>query len=185
MRGNIGNVERGELLDGCIDIIVGRSTHQGKSGEVNDSIHDRLAVLDEITFYGWTSVQSAGEGGDDFQTLRLQHFNHAVIMAGILTQQIGPQHQNTDRPDGVFDGRKFLFIFEKTLFHIGMVDADFGISAGQLGGHMALQCLACTAGIAVNQATHHIDNIVIGSGQPILQGQKILPYVLRRARNEP
>ena len=31
-----------------------------------------------------------------FKPLRLQHFNHAVIMTGVLTQQIGPQHQNTD-----------------------------------------------------------------------------------------
>ena len=65
-----------------------------------------------------------------------------------------------------------------------MIYADFGIFLGRFGFRIAAQRGARPGGVAINERTHHRKGVVVRSGQPILQRQKISPDVLGGAGNK-
>jgi hypothetical protein len=65
-----------------------------------------------------------------------------------------------------------------------VIDTHFGVfGGGQYLGFPA-QPGARAVGIAVHQQLHHLHEVVLGAGQPVLQGEEVGPHVLCGARDE-
>ena len=184
MRRDIGHVETGQRFHRSIHVVIGGTADQREAGQVDDRIDLRLAVPDKKFLDRRPGVEAVGEGGNDAQATGFQRPDHAVIMAGIAAEQIGAQHQQPDRAGRLLRCRQSCRIFGQPLLQVGMIDTHFGIFTGWLGSHLAKQRRAVARGIAVDQRAHHVDDIVVRSGQPVLHGQEILPDILRRTGNE-
>ena len=101
MGGEIRPVELRQDRFGGDGVVVRRPAHQAEAGQVHHRVDGGDAVLHEQLFDRRAAVESAGERRDHVQPARLHRRDHAVIMARVLRQHIGAQHQQPDRPLGV------------------------------------------------------------------------------------
>ena len=83
MCGEIRNIESAENLLRGFGIVIGRPTHQRKSGQGHDRIDGDLAVLIEKGFDCGTSVEPSGERRDDAKPPGLEGGDDAVIVRRI------------------------------------------------------------------------------------------------------
>ena len=138
MGGYIRHVQASQRFNRCINVIIGRTTDEREARQVEDDVNARCAVLHEKGVNGGARVQAAGESGNDLKALRFQSFDHAIIMAGVLAEQIRAQHKQSDGASGILDRRQQACICSQTCWQIGVINADLWIFARCMGGQIAL-----------------------------------------------
>ena len=183
MRGEVGNVERGQGVGRRRRVVVGGTADEREAGQRDERVDDRAAVAQEEFFDRRTVVEPMGESGDDPQPLGLQGRDDAVVMSGIAAQHIGPHHQKTDGA-GAAAGRQVLDPFDEPAGRRGMVEADVGVFQRRRRPERAREVPTLAGRIARDEQAHEIGDVLLGAGQPILQGQEIGPDVLCGAGNE-
>ena len=184
MRGEIGHVELGQDVLGRLRVVVGGTADQREAGQRDHRIDCAAAVLHEEALDRRALVETAGEGRDHAQAFRLERRDDAVIMAGIAGQQIRAQQQHADRAAFVRDFWEPVDRVGDAALHARVIHADIGIfdRCRRLGD--AAKGSARPVRIAVDQQTDHIDDVLLGARQPVLQRQEIGAHVLRGAGNE-
>ena len=183
MRGDVGHVEPREHVLGRLRIVVGRSADEREACQRDDGIDRRTAVLDEELLDRRTRVETGGKGRHHVQATRFKCRDDTVVMRGIAGQRIRAQQQQADGAAAAGLRQRGRRISDAGL-ELRVVDADLRILGRQLRLERAAQRLARTARIAVDEEAHHVREVVLGAGQPVLQRQEIGAHVLRRARNE-
>ena len=184
MGGDIGQVEARERLNRRVGVVVGRPTDEREAGQVDDRIDRRLAVLHEERLDCGPCVEPSGKGRHHFEARRFHAGDHTIVMRGVSAQQVGAQHQQADPALRALDLRQSRELFGQRSFCARVVDPDFGIVLRRLGRRMAPPRFALASGVAVDQRARHRDHIVVRSGEPVLQGEKIGAHVLRGAGDE-
>ena len=180
--GDVGHVQLGEQVLGGAAVIVGGAADEGEAGERHDRVHGGGAIPHEERLDRRTGIEAAGEGGDDVQALRLKRRDHAVIMAGVAADRVGAQHDHADRALGARRG-KVAQALGDVAGNARVIQAEFRVFDGgcdaQGGGGLAV-----AGGVAVHQHADHVDQVLFGPGEPVLQGQEIRPHILRGAGDE-
>ena len=184
MGGDIGPVQLGEDLLGCLGVAVRRAADKAETGQVDDGINRRLAVLHHQRFDGRTLVETTRKRRNDVQATALQRADDAVVMVAVLAQHIGAQHQHADGADSVLFPRQIGQVFRHALRQIGVINADFRIFLRRFHLGLAAQTLAWAIGITIDQCLDHLKGVVVAASQPILQGEEIGAHILRGAGHE-
>ncbi len=186
MRGDIGPVKLGEDRLGRCRIVVGRAADKAEARQVHHGIDRALAVLHEQRLDRRPPIKTAGKGRDHAQAPGLHRRDHAVIMARILGEHIGAQHEEADRTALARSGAggQGRSTRRHARGHRRVIDADFGIFARRFGLHRAAQGGTLAGSIAVDQRADHVHHVVVAAREPVLQGQEIGAHVLRGARHE-
>ena len=184
MGGKIGNVEpRQDRLRGP-RIIVGRAADEREAGERHQRINDGLAVLQEEGLDRGAGIEPAGKGRHHLQPARFERCDHAVIMGGVLGEQVGAQKEEADCPDRPCRAGKPGGLCRQPAGKLRVIDAHLGIRAGRPGLKPRAQPFPRARGVAAGKRANHLHDIVVGAGQPILQRQEIGAHILRGARQE-
>ena len=106
-------------------------------------------------------------------------------MAGIVRDDIRAHHKEAHRRLAAADRLwNLVDAFADASHHPGVVDADFGIVGRRWRSQNAAQRTALAVRVTVDEKAHHIGHVFLGTGQPILQRQKIRAHILRGSRNE-
>ena len=106
-------------------------------------------------------------------------------MGGVASQQIRAQHQQAD--SGLvlaFDVGQVAGLFGEQTLHARVVDANIGVFLGCLQCRQSGQLFGRQLHVALHQHQHHVHDVVLGTGQPILHHQEKDAHVLRRTGNE-
>ncbi len=96
MRRQIRYVEPGQNILGRLGVIIGRAADQREAGQRYHRVDHAAAVLHEEALDCRPLVEAAGKHRNDAQSPGFEGRYHAVIVAGVSGQQIGPQQQKTD-----------------------------------------------------------------------------------------
>ena len=184
VRGNIGQVEPGQRFHRRLRVIVGRPADQREARQVDDRIDRRLPVLHEEFFDRRACVEPGSEGRNDLQPDSLHRSDHAIVVRGVATQQVGAQHQQADPPMRALQTRQQARAFRNQLVGARMIYADLGIFLRRVGMGRPAPCLALASGVPVNQRARHGDHVVVRPGEPVLQRQEIGAHILRGAGDE-
>ena len=108
-------------------------------------------------------------------------------MAMVARQQIGPQHQQTDRALGRIDigrQRQIFHALGHARCHAGMIDTELRILHRRGRLRLPTQGLARTIGIAVDQEADHVEHVFLRAAEPVLQRQEVTADILRGSRDE-
>ena len=184
MGGEVGYVQGREHIFGGFGIVVGRSADQREAGQRHQCVDLHDAVTDEKTIDRGTRIEAGGEGWNHAHALRFQRGDHAVVVTGVAGQQVRAQHQHADRALGSGRERDILDLFAVPALHPRVIDAHLRVGDRQRHRHRGLEHGARTRRITADQVTHHVAEIVLRAGEPVLQRQKIGAHVLGGARNE-
>ncbi len=182
MGGDVGHVELDQRRLGGSRVVVGGAADQREAGERDHRVDGRAAVVEEEALDGGARIEAAGKGRNDGEAARLEGGDDAVIVAGVAGEQVGAQD---DEPDaGAAAGRQARGGLGDPLRQPRVVEADIGIVDRRRRGDLAAQALARAVGIAVDEQADHVLDVVVGSGEPVLQHEEIGAQVLGRAGDE-
>ena len=187
MGGNIGHIERGEHILGCLGIVVGRPADQRETRERDHRIDGRLAVTHEKLVNCRAGVEAGRKGRDHPKAARFERRNHAIVMTVVAGQQIGPQHQHPDRAQGRVDigrQRQVLHALGHARCHAGVIDTELRILHRRSRLRLTTKGLARSIGIAVDQKSDQVEHVFLRTAQPVLQRQEIAADILRGTRDE-
>ena len=81
---------------GRLGVVVGRAADQREAGQRYHRVDHRAAVLHEEALDRRPLVEAAGKRRNHAQSLGFERRDHAVVVAGVAGQQIGPQQQQTN-----------------------------------------------------------------------------------------
>ena len=184
--GEIGHVEFGQDVFGRLRVVVGRATDQRKTGQRNDGVDGRPAVIEEERVDRGARVEAGCKARHHPQTARFHGGDHAVVVVGIAGQQVRPHQQQADAAALAGGGHAGQVgeLGGHAGRHARVVDAELGVFNRRLRLDDAAQHLARAVGIAVDQELHHVRDVRFRARQPVLQGQEIGAHVLRGARDE-
>ena len=186
MCGHIGHVEFGQHFFGALCVVVSRAAHQRKTSQRNHGVHADAAVLVEKRVNRGARIKPGGKGRNHAQAACFQAGDHAVVVAGVASQQIGTHEQQAHGAlhgavCGLRQGQRF---FGKTPSHARVVDAHFGVMHRRVNFEAAAQAAARAVCSPVHHVAHQVEHVVVRATHPILHGQKVGPHVLCRARNK-
>ena len=180
MRGHIGHIEPGEHLFGRLGIVISRPADQGKAGQGDHGIDTSQAIFHKEFVNRRPGIQTGRKGRYHPQSTRLQRCNHTVVMASIARQQIGAQHQNTDRSDSFRGCRSWqsVGLCSEAPGHAWVINTELRVF--HRGGHFAQapQDFARPVSTAINGMAHQVEHVVIGAAQPVLKRHEIGPHIL-------
>ena len=183
---HVRHIEPRQHVLGGLRVVVGRPADEREAGQGHHGIDGDRAVLDEELVDRRPGIQSGGEGRNDPQTPCLQGRDHAVVVPGVVGQQIRAQHQHPDRSRGAWAGWGWQLgnLFGQAPRHARVVHADLRVidRGGDL--HQAAQGTARTIGPAVDDMPQQVEHVLVGSAQPVLKRHEISAHVLSGARNE-
>ena len=179
----IGHIEPGEDFLGRLAVIIGRAANQAETGERDDGIHRRHAILHEVFFDGRATVEPGHEGRHDIHAARLHGGDCTIIMASIARQHIAAQKQHAHPTTGL-EGRQVRQRLGHPPWHVRVIEAHLGIFDRRRHLDLARQLSAAARGIPVHQHADHIGDIVRTAGEPVLHAQEIRPHILRGAGDE-
>ena len=186
LRRDVGHVEFGQHFFCGFGIVVGGTAHQRKTSERNQRVDRGAVIFKEVFVDGGSAVQARCKAGDDAQSARFEGCDHAVVVTGVVGQQVRAQHQQTHRAmDGSLGGRgQGAGVFAEAAFHARVVDAHFRVFNRRLGFEHAAQVFALAAGAAIDHMADQVEHVGIGAAQPVLQGHEIGTHILRCAGDE-
>ena len=183
MSRNVGHIQSGEHVFGGLRIVVSGAAHQGAAGQRDQRIDSRATMAGEVTSDGRPCIKARCAHRNHPQATRFERCDHAVVVARIAGQQVGAQQQQSDRAIAGRRGQT-LQVVGKPGSQMRVVHAHFGICDGRRGALAALQSAAGSRRIAADEKAHHVEDVVLGTRQPVLQRQKVGAHILRRARDE-
>ncbi len=184
--GDIGDVEVAEKRRRAGGVVIGGAADQREAGQGDEGVDRRNAVALEEGVDRGARVKAAREGRNNSQAPRLEGGDHGVVVGRVVGEQVRTHEQEADRPDGLLDGgpRQRVDIFAETTGGARVIDADLGILDGQRRLERAAQAGVRAARVTIEQEPHETDDILVRTGEPVLQGKEIGAHVLRRAWNE-
>ena len=183
--GEIRHVEFAEQRLRPGGVVVGGAADEGEAGERDQRVDGRAPVAAEERVHGRAVVEAAGEGRHHAQAARLQGGDDAVVMGGVSGEHVGAHHEEADAAlHGAPRHRHPARILADPARHARMVEAGLGVAEGRRGGRDPAPALAWAGGVAPDQEAHEVGDVLVGAREPVLQGEKVGPHVLGRARDE-
>ncbi len=185
MRGEVRQVELGERLGGGGRVVVRRAADEAEARQRDHRVDHRLAVADEELVDRRARVEPARKGGNDAQAAILERLDDAVVMAGVVAEDVRPQDEHPDRAaNRPRRARQVGGALRHPARHRRVIDAEFGIVGRGGGGHRPAQRPARAVGVAVDEVADEVGEILVRPRQPVLQRQEIGADVLRGAGDE-
>ena len=183
---DVGNIERGQHLFGRLGVVVGGAAHQGETGQRDHGIDRRSTVAQEKGFDRRALVEADGEGRHDLQSLCLQCCNGAIVVTCIARQDVRAHQQQPDPASALrrLQARKLARLLGDAPRQSRVVESQVRVVERRLGRQRTAQAAARTGRVAVDQKADEMHDVMLGSGQPVLQRQEVGAHVLRRAGNE-
>ncbi len=183
MRRDVRHIERRQNFFRCARIVVGGPADQREAGQGDDRVDDRPVALHEVALDRRPRIEPAGEGGQHPQAFRLQRGDDAVVVSGVAGEHVGPHHQQSHHA-GLAAPRQMLDAFADPLPRLRMIEPDVGIMHRRRRPEPAAQPCARAVGVAVDQHSDQVREVLLRAREPVLQREEIGAHVLRLAGNE-
>ena len=186
MHRKIRHIEFRQHFLGCFGVVVGRPADEREAGERHHRVNQRTTFFHEERVNRRPSIEAGRERGDHLQPASLHCGNHAVVMIGVARQHVRAHQQQAHRAALAArrDGRQGGYGFRHARCHVWVVETHFRILNRFAHFGQSAKPFARAIGVAIHQCVNKISNVLLGSSQPILHGQKIGTHILRSARNE-
>ncbi len=184
MGGDVRHVEGGENLLGGARVVVGRAADEREAGERDHGVHCRASIAHEVARDRRAGVEAAGKGGEDAQVPRLQRRDDAVVVPGVAGEHVGPHHEQADRAGGAGEGRELVGPGDDAAPRARVIEAGLGILDRGCGAERAAQAATGAVGVAVHEQAHEAREVLLGRGEPALQGEEVGAGVLGGARDQ-
>ena len=106
-------------------------------------------------------------------------------MSGVTAEHVGPHQKNADFTFvGGSKDRKVFKRFAYVFLRLRVIEPDLRIDDRFIRLDMTAEILARAGGVAADEKTHHVGDVLLGPGKPILQGQEVSAEVLGLARDK-
>jgi hypothetical protein len=184
--GDVGHVQLAEHFFCRRGVVVGRAADQGKPGQGQERIDDRLAVLvDEVLLDRRARVEAARERGDHAQAALTQRGDQPVVMGAVTGEGVGAHDQHAHGADLVLArARQIADTLENRFLARRVVESRLRVLQRCAGAELAAQGLALAGGVVIDEFADHAAQVFVGARQPVLQGQEVDAHVLCRAGNK-
>ena len=183
--GEVGHVEGGEQRLRPGGVVVGGAADEGETGERDQRIDGRAAVALEEGVDRRAVVEPAGEGRHHREPARLQGGDDPVVMGRVPGEHIGAHDEEADAPLHRAGGHRHpRGVLADPSGHAWVIEAGLGIAERRGRGGDPAPGFPRARRVAPDEEAHEVGDVLVRPREPVLQGEKVGPHVLRRARDE-